>query len=393
MLYLYDFSTTSRSYAKSMLAGDEDLGRLLELLSDDAAGWVYDYDPLWREVIVFAAGDDAGSRLADALARSAVDAGPIQAGKLGVEAPTQPAEGVSRRSYERNKRMHTAEVVISLEPGEPGSGLLIDSFASDYAPVLVHGARRSARSGPAAHFPVTDARLSIRSAFAGESAPALADLHAAATHAASRAFQAAGTKAYLAPLDRTEQDGMAPFPDLETSAADTFANLLELFAYPVALLNEEERGQLGSFIAYQVSLLFGHQLDARMRRQPRQPPQVLQPLLGRLAGDLARRATADARPGAQMVLDLLRLWTEPWLAASLPCLDTGAAAAEQPRADEAPPDAGLAPVPEAAPAPAPVPVPEPPLATAAAAQGAALAPAPAPAYSLADDGAEDESGC
>lgn len=318
MLNLHDFSSRCRCYAKATLASDRDLSKLLCGLLDDGERWVYDFDPLWREVVVFAEEGDVFLRLECMLERTDAEAGTLLRGPLGVEIPAASAEGIAKRSYERNKRMHTAEVVVSVEPGEPGSGLRIDCFDSVYAPVLLHGARRAARQGPVARFPITSALLRIRSAFAEQSAPALADLHAAATHAASRAFQAAALKVHPSADQPGETEELLPFPDLENSVADTFANLLELFAYPVDALSEEEREQLGSFIAYQLSLLFGHQLDARMRRMPKKPPLVLQRLLGQLAGELASRIDADGRPGARMVGGLLQLWVEEWLPAPLP---------------------------------------------------------------------------
>jgi len=102
------------------------------------------------------------------------------------------------------------------------------------------------------------------------------------------------------------------FPDMENSAADTFANLQEVFAYPVDALAEEEKTQLGSFVAYLLSLLFGHQLDERMRRQPKRPPDALRRILAHLAAETIRLGTADGRAGAELVIELLGIWTREW---------------------------------------------------------------------------------
>jgi len=312
MLRLHEFSVTPQSYAKTTLSSDAELGRLLGLILDSPEEVIFDYDTLWREVILFSPEDDAARRLTSLLEQSGCEAGTPMHGLLGAEVPTRPAEGISKRTYLRNKQVHTAEVAVSLEPCPAGSGLQVDAGEGLYAPVLAHGVRRAGRLGPCAHLPVTDARVTVRCASAGETAPALADLHAAATLAATRAFQGAGIELVRLSPERVVVEQPQVFPDMENSAADTFANLQEVFAYPVDALAEEEKTQLGSFVAYLLSLLFGHQLDERMRRQPKRPPDALRRILAHLAAETTRLGTADGRTGAELVIELLGIWTREW---------------------------------------------------------------------------------
>ena len=45
-------------------------------------------------------------------------------------------------------------------------------------------------------------------------------------------------------------------------------------------VDEADRKQMGSFLAYLCSLLYGHKLDDRMRRVPAIPPPTLHGMLG-----------------------------------------------------------------------------------------------------------------
>ncbi len=268
MLRLHEFSVTPQSYAKTTLSSDAELGRLLGLILDSPEEVIFDYDTLWREVILFSPEDDAARRLTSLLEQSGCEAGTPMHGLLGAEVPTRPAEGISKRTYLRNKQVHTAEVAVSLEPCPAGSGLQVDAGEGLYAPVLAHGVRRAGRLGPCAHLPVTDARVTVRCASAGETAPALADLHAAATLAATRAFQGAGIELVRLSPERVVVEQPQVFPDMENSAADTFANLQEVFAYPVDALPPELaaipavkpsalQDPTGCGDAYRAGLLFG----------------------------------------------------------------------------------------------------------------------------------------
>lgn len=314
MLSFYDFLDGPTSFAKVTLPSDEEMGRFFDIVLDDEAEWIIDYDPLWREIILYQGPGEqqACDRLESLIEQISSEAGLTQRGAFAVEVPGCKAEGRARRAYVRNNKTHSAEVSVCVKPGEPGSGIIMSCLDNPYAPVLAHGARRAARLGPRAAFPMTDLRIHVEHASVGEQGPALADLHAAATYASSRAFQAAETKLCDVSKSRTEIKEIARFPDMENSAAETFLNLVELFAYPVDLLSEEERTQLGAFVAYLVSMIFGHDVDIRMRRQPREPSRALKHLLGHIADDLAKRAVADGRPGAQMVMELLEIWVNAW---------------------------------------------------------------------------------
>ncbi len=314
MLRLFDFLPGSKGYAKTTLHSDEELAALFARVMESERDWVMDYDPLWREVVLY---DPEGTERAEARLLGLVEAvgseaGVTHRGPLGVEVPTRPAKAQAKRSYTRDGKTETILVELELEPGAPGSGLVIEARNQDFAQVLAHGVRRAVRFGPVAGFPVTDLEVKVGFTWQGEGSPALADMHAASTYACSRALAQAGLEARSPGDERAPMEVVTRFPDMENSAGETFANLRELFAYPLERLSEEEKTKLGGFVAYQVSMVFGHDLDEKMRRVPAVPPEARRPLLGHFAELLARQAKEDGRPGADMVLGLLDIWVEGW---------------------------------------------------------------------------------
>ncbi len=308
MLKLYDFGAGPKSYAKATLQDDGELGRLLErVTATERDAWI-DFDPMWREVLVFSAqpAPKAAEVLRDLLEACGSEAGLTHQGTFSQDLPKAAGQGRAKRVFVRGGKSQSADVLVELSPAPPGSGLSLETPGSDFDPVLAHGLRRSARSAPESCFPLSDALLRVSYSVSDGGGAALSDLHAAATLAASRCLQTVGT------VPTTPRPESSAFPEMENSAADTVANFYELCAYPAELLDEEERGKLGAFLAYQVSLLFGHEVDPQMRRQPAVPSPALRAGLGEVARQVVERVRGDERMGAQMLLGLLELWLAPW---------------------------------------------------------------------------------
>jgi len=388
MLVLYDFATKARDYAKATLYSDEELGRLLDHVRRSDQPWCLDFDPMWREVLIFSAAGEApaAERLVDLLEIIGSERGLTHQAPLTLERPGRAAQGVARRVFRRDGASHNAEVQADVRPLPAGSGLKVTTAEGLLASVLEHGATRALRLGPTGRYPVTDAHLKISTSTSTPVQPRLADLHAAATQATSRALQASETSLLLATSPaQAAPEGHPTFPELENSVAETYLNLVSLLDYPVDELSEDDRSHLGAFIAYQLSLLYGHKLDEKMRRQPAPPAAPVQGGLGELTAALLQRCAAPEAPGGQMVGDLLSMWVAGWY---------GVESAEA-VAEAADPDAAEIDLPQTADKAeaAPVAAESAPAAEPAAQPPATSPPAAAPAAYTFDDDDEDDAGC
>ena len=244
---------------------------------EDSRTWSVDFDPRWRSLLLFS--HDPASAGAAYYTESVVEEAHAQAKRKGVlvEVSVQPAD---------------QDVTVTAPTGPLG------------APVA-HGIRRACRSGPGQGYPVL--RAAFTAQVTGEAS--LGDVHAAAQQAAMRALSEAGTAATR--LDGTGNGEVPPFPELETSTAEVVLNLKEMCDWQVADRSDANRQQLGAFLAYQLSLLYGHTVDDRMRRVPAAPPGPLQAFMRGVTDELLAYA-APRGEGGEMVAGLLDTWTRGW---------------------------------------------------------------------------------
>lgn len=245
----------------------------------DPGAWSVDFDPRWRSLLLLSHDPAAEAAGKAYYAESVVEAAQAQAKRQGVL------------------------VKVSVEPAD--EGVTVTSVAGPCGAPVAHGIRRACRSGPGRGYPVL--RATFTAQVTGEAT--LGDVHAAAQQAAMRALTEGGTAP--ARLDGAGNGEVPPFPELETSAADVVLNLKELCDWQVADMSDANRQQLGAFLAYQLSLLYGHTVDDRMRRVPAAPPAPLRGFMGVVTDELLAYA-AERGEGGEMVSGLLDTWTRGW---------------------------------------------------------------------------------
>lgn len=253
-------------------------GHIASAQADDGQLWSVDFDPRWRSLLLLAHVDDPEAD------------GPYYTERvLGPAAATASRKGV------------TVEVSVSPRSG-PEAEIRVTSSGVPQA----HGVRRACRSGPSHGHPVIAADFEVVVTGDGIS---LGDLHAAAQQAAARALATAGTAAIRA--DGAGNGEIPRFPEIETSVAEVALNVEELCHWPVADASEADRKQLGAFLAYQLSLMYGHSLDERMRRVPGTPAVPLRPFMAEVTERLVSYA-ADRGEAGEMVSGLIETWTAGW---------------------------------------------------------------------------------
>ena len=313
-LRLHTFDAWARSYVLLTAPSYSALSALLHAVEEADHDWAVDLDPRWREVLLYSADPDARAPAESLVAAAGVEIPLEQEGPFRVETPRERAEGSAIRTSRPGQPKSKTEIIVRVAPADPKADVTCSGIDDASAPVVEHGLRRAARRGPSRGYPLAAAELHAEVTVTGPTPlGVLADLHAATQQAAARAITTAGT-AILTP-DTRLPDGEPPvLHDLETSIADVFLNLRALSTYPVEAVDESDRSQLGAFIAYQASLLYGHTLDDRMRRVPATPPQGLHHFLGRLTLDLLDHC-AEHGAGGEMVGDLVRTWTAAWRSA------------------------------------------------------------------------------
>ena len=238
------------------------------------AGCSVDFDPRWRTLLLLSHGDDPDS---DSPYYSELLVG--------------PGEATATRQE--------AEVEVKVTPADAGLTVVCAGVPA------AHGARRACRTGPSHGHPVLNAHIELT--IRGESS--LGDLHAAAQQATSRALADAGTAAVR--VDGAGNGEVPRFPELETSVAEVVLNLEELCHWPVAEATDNDKKQLGAFLAYQLSLMYGHSVDERMRRVPGAPAVPLRPFMGSVTDQLLAYA-ADKGDAGEMVSGLVETWTAGW---------------------------------------------------------------------------------
>ena len=310
-LRLHRFDSAPRGYAQITLPTHGALGAVLDAAAAAEGVWTVDLDPRWRALLVLTESPDPLAAVEGLLLLAGEEQVPDASGPWRLETPGAEGEGAASRKTKRGEARHSLEVRVRVTPGATGSGLLIEGAAAELDPPVRHGVLRAARRGPTRGYPLVDACFQLDLSTAGDGSPPLADLHAAAQQATVRAIQAAGS-VVLDP-DTLRPNGEPPhLPDPETSIAEVALNLARIATYPVDEADAIEKKQLSAFLAYQVSLLYGHSVDERMKRHPATPPPPLHPFLGWVTETLLGGITPGATVASAMVRDLVEEWTQTW---------------------------------------------------------------------------------